>query len=360
MGEKRPWDSSSGPALFHEEDAEKRVTTMNDYASFRKCDFQVHSPRDPNWRGPRPCGLGDSVNGAVATEVDVHATRRKWAFDFVDACQARDLRAVALTDHHDMVMVPYVHAEIADRTASGNDPDLWVFPGMELTAKDGVQSIILFDPSLEQDWWMQAQGKLGIVHAGIEPLAAVAKDPVQLSIPYDEISHHLDEVEELRSRYIVMPNVSQGGQHTVVRNGWHGRFRKMKYVGGYMDAGQNIHSCNATQKKRLSGTDEKWGDRYVYPLPTSDSRDANYPQLGTNNTWIKLSLPTVESIRQAFLAWQSRVRIEEPIFPTVTIKALHVKGANPLADASLFFSPELNSIIGGRGSGKSTVLEYLA
>jgi chromosome segregation protein len=328
------------------------------YASFRKCDFQIHSPRDPNWQGPRPPGLGDSLNGKAASADDVYEARKAWAKDFVDACVKKELRAVAITDHHDMVMAKYVLEEIAQRNANGTDPDLWIFPGMELTLQDGVQCLVLFDAELPQALWQQAQGALGIDIA-TDFLSATTGPVQQLDFPYDEIASRLD-VEKLRGRYIVLPNVSQGGQYTVVSQAKHKRFREMPYVGGYLDAGQTLLTCNSTHKKRLSGEDPVWGDRFIYPLPTSDSRNATFGTLGSNNCWIKLSAPTAESVRQAFLAWQSRIRIEKPILPSVVVKSISVRGANPMVNVSLTFSPELNSTIGGRGSGKSTLLEYVA
>ena len=78
------------------------------FASWRKCDFQLHTPRDPNWRGKRPIGLNEETGSGPATQVQVDAARLAWAHEFVDVCVKRDLRAIAITDHHEMVMVPYV------------------------------------------------------------------------------------------------------------------------------------------------------------------------------------------------------------------------------------------------------------
>jgi chromosome segregation protein len=154
------------------------------YASFRKCDFQTHSPRDPNWQGPRPPGLGDPLNGKVAVAEDVYEARKAWAKDFVDACVKKELRAVAITDHHDMVMVKYVLEEIAQRTRNGADPDVWIFPGMELTLQDGIQCLVLFDAELPEALWQQAQGGLGIDIAG-DFLSATTGPVQQLDFPYD-------------------------------------------------------------------------------------------------------------------------------------------------------------------------------
>jgi type III restriction enzyme len=88
------------------------------FAYWRKCDFQVHTPRDPNWQGARPIGIGEDLDGTPATSADVDADRQRWADDFVDQCARRGLEAIALTDHHEMVMVPYVQAAIASRSVA--------------------------------------------------------------------------------------------------------------------------------------------------------------------------------------------------------------------------------------------------
>jgi type III restriction enzyme len=259
-----------------------------------------------------------------------------------------------------MVMVKYVIDDVKQRIAAGADPDLWIFPGMELTMQGGCQCIILFDCELEQQWWIQAQGNLGINHAAIDVTVSKGASVTQLPYPYVEIPLKLDPIPQLKGRYIVLPNVSEGGQHTVVTNGEHKNFREMSYVGGYLDKGQSLNTLGTKQRARLSGDDEAWGSRFIYPLPTSDSRELGYPRLGSNESWIKISAPTAESVRQAFLGWKSRIAIEQPVYPSVVIKSVTVTGANPLGETKVHFSPEFNAIIGGRGSGKSTLLEYIA
>src|SRR5215472_1857983 len=249
------------------------------FAYWRKCDFQVHTPRDPNWTGDHPLGQGEVIKatGATATTQDVDTARAKWANEFVDQCVAKGLEAVALTDHHEMVMVPYVQQVIAERKKVDPKFDLWVFPDMELTANGGVQCVIIFDSDLSEDWRRQAQGKLGIVYANLDEKSAKAPKVTQLHCSYVEIGRLLDQLGEgFRGRYIVLPNVSQGGGHTVLTDGAHADFRRMPYVGGYLDRGQTIKTLGAKNQTRLSGEDKTWSAREIYPLPTSDSRSADY------------------------------------------------------------------------------------
>ena len=284
----------------------------------------------------------------------------EWATKFVDQCVDKGLKAIALTDHHEMVMVRYVQEVIDGRKKTDQTFDLWFFPGMELTASGGKQCLIIFDADLSDDWRRQAQSKLGIAYADLDEKAAKHPKVSQLPCHYADIAKELDTLEGLRGRFIVLPNVSQGNNHTVLTDGAHSDFLHMPYVGGYLDNGQTIRTLGTKNQKRLSGTDNSWSTRKIYPLPTSDSRSDNYEALGQNDTWIKLAEPTAEAIRQAFLGHQSRIRIESPQLPSLVIAGLEVNGSTILQNTNLLLSPELNSAIGGRGSGKSSLLEYLS
>ncbi|WP_083686586.1 TrlF family AAA-like ATPase [Rhodoferax koreensis] len=334
---------------------------MADFAHWRKCDFQVHTPRDPNWVGARPLGADeiDPATGADATREALEASRRQWAEIFVDTCVAKGLQAVAITDHHEAVMLPYVRSAAEQRRE--NDPtfDLWVFPGMELTAVGGVQCLLIFDTDLSEDWCRQAQGRLGIEYAGVDESKSKSLRVTQLKLPYPEIGAALDELQGIRGRYIVLPNVSEGN-FSVLSSGNHGEFLRMPYVGGYLDRGKTIDSLGHKSRTRLSGTDKMWSTREIYPIPTSDSRSSDYGPLGANETWIKLAAPTAEAIRQAFLCHRSRIHLGPPQMASPTIVEVKISGSHILEEDTFTLSPELNSIIGGRGSGKSSLLEYIA
>ena len=330
------------------------------YAYWRKCDFQVHTPRDPNWKGQRPVGENDDIDGSPATMDDVNRERQKWANEFVRMCSVRGLEVIAVTDHHEMVMVPFIKRAISDRKLEDPDFDLWFLPGMELTCHGGVQCLIIFDADLSDEWLSEAQSKLGITKPAQKEKAKQGPAVTQLAHHYPDVVAVLDKVDELKGRYIVVPNVSDGGQHTVLKNGAHADFARMPYVGGYLDNGQNINNLGGKAKRRLSGEENDWGSRYVYPLPTSDSRTADFKKLGKNDCWIKMASPTAEAVRQAYLGHRSRISLVPPVLTSVSITAVRVSGSEIFQLIDLKTSSELNSIIGGRGSGKSTLLEYIA
>lgn len=91
--------------------------------------------------------------------------------------------------------------------------------------------------------------------------------------------------------------------------------------------------------------------------------------IGTNNTWIKMSCIDFASLRKAFKDHAVNVFPVKPKRSDKFIKGMYVipgsygfLGANPGSKSNGFFidfSRDLNCIIGGRGTGKSTILNVL-
>jgi len=126
----------------------------------------------------------------------------------------------------------------------------------------------------------------------------------------------------------------------------------------------------------LSGRNSHWIRKNGYPawIMSSDSKSLQTNEdgkpkgncLGYRYSWIKMSDPSVEALRQAFLDPDSRIRLPEDITTDVNpadsqqhsrILSVTIKNADFLVDQEIFFSPNLNCLIGGRGCGKSTILE---
>ena len=76
--------------------------------------------------------------------------------------------------------------------------------------------------------------------------------------------------------------------------------------------------------------------------------------------WIKMSDVTVESLRQAFLDPASRIRLNSDSAPEPHTEFLSIRWDGGFLDGTEFlFNENLNVLVGGRGAGKSTVIESL-
>lgn len=96
---------------------------MDKGAHFYTCDFQVHTPRDANWTGQ---------------EAITEAERKLYSEELIQACRAKEINAIAITDHHDVVFFPYIKAAANEELDNQGQPipvekRIIVFPGIELT-----------------------------------------------------------------------------------------------------------------------------------------------------------------------------------------------------------------------------------
>jgi len=99
-----------------------------------------------------------------------------------------------------------------------------------------------------------------------------------------------------------------------------------------------------------------------YRLQKDAVEPGNY--IGFRHTWIKMSHPSIESLRQAFLDRGSRIRFglacpdDQYTYPR--IHRVMVRGGAFLRQMEeIHWSPNLNCLIGSRGTGKSTLLDYM-
>ena len=76
---------------------------------------------------------------------------------------------------------------------------------------------------------------------------------------------------------------------------------------------------------------------------------------------IKMTEPNFASFQQAFHDPESRIRLNHdvPQQPYSVIKSIKWQGAGFFEQSSLAFSKHLNAVIGGRGTGKSTLIESI-
>jgi len=320
---------------------------MDKGTHFYRCDFQVHTPRDRQWHG----------------DIAVSETeRQEYAKEFIRYCRQNQLHAIAITDHHDMGFIQYIQNAAQTELDENNDPipeddRIIVFPGMELTLGIPCQALLIFDANLPNDMFNLATTRLALTPS--QPADPQCSEVSRLSsintfaILYEELDKH----HFLKGRYIVLPNVSEGGNSTLLRSGHAGQYKNMPCVGGYLDG--KIDQLGAGNKRILSGRDRQYGPNALALFQTSDNRRRDFIDLGTSSTWVKWAEPTAEAIRQACLARESRISQDEPLLPSIFIASISVSNSSFMGPINLEFNRQYNAIIGGRGTGKSTLLEYL-
>lgn len=333
---------------------------MADYdgARFWKSDLQVQTPEDhQRWDG----------EGALAnprTEADLQEQARR----FLRRCHEVQLEVIAVTDHNlsaytgerDLFLTHLVQQNETIAQEAGRRP-LVVFPGFELDI--GFHVLCLFEPGTRLVDVSDCLTTLGLppggrYNGGRPQVCRFEGRPVS----FDTV---LEVVQSERRGLVVAPHAfSTKGIAEVARDAAEYRNEKLLAIEGPqfpLPAGRarDIWSGMPGWERRrrpavVTSSDSK-------RLRPSNPGDTQY--VGYRHTWIKMSRPSIESLRQAFLDPDDRLRFgetrpeDQETHPR--IRSVSVTGARFLADQDIHLSGNLTTIIGGRGSGKSTVIEYV-
>ncbi len=323
---------------------------MDKGAHYYRCDFQVHSPRDLGWDG----------QGAVTAD-----ERKKYAEELILDCRRRGIDAIAITDHHDFTFFPYIKkASQSELDDQGNsllaERRIIVFPGIELTlTAPTCQALVIFDADFPENLLHSILVALAITPNPPEnaKTAQVVRIPQNVINDLTHLYQILNQHEHLRNRFIVLPHVKENGHGTLLRSGFANFYRSMPCVGGYTDG--LLPSLGTGAHDIIHGKNRDYGFKALGVFQTSDNRKRNHDDLGRFSTWVKWALPSAEALRQACLAKESRISQSVPLLPAIHVISIDVSSSKFMGQIYLEFNPQYNALIGGRGTGKSTILEYL-
>ena len=100
------------------------------------------------------------------------------------------------------------------------------------------------------------------------------------------------------------------------------------------------------------------------PIAIINAKDIKQPETLSDpsaSCLIKMTEPDFSAFRQAFFDSESRIRLnrQTPDNPYSVIKSIQWRGAGFFTNSHLAFSKNLNAVIGGRGTGKSTLIESI-
>ena len=203
---------------------------MDKGAHFYRCDFQVHTPRDRNWTGNK-FGVNQDELESLTLEQKEQITEDRIQFskEYLEKIRNAGLNAVAITDHHDVVSVKIIRkvAEEENQTfiaSSQIEKVVKIFPGIELSLSNPAsQCIIIFDSDLSD-----ANLDSVLNFLGINPTNEFEKDTIETHRISQDIIHDLvhlhrklDELVYCKGKYIILPNVGYGSQHSILRQGFH-------------------------------------------------------------------------------------------------------------------------------------------
>ncbi|NLD65976.1 MAG: PHP domain-containing protein [Crenarchaeota archaeon] len=320
-----------------------------------KCDFHLHTTASECF-----------VDKSVTPE------------QFIQSVVAAGLDCIAITDHNTNAGIDQIK-----EVATANN--ITVFPGVEITCDTSkIHLLVLFDPQKNSvdvgDFLVKCSIERSVfgkqeahTSKSIFQIIEIAAETGAIVIPA-----HVDDFNGLGS-------ISQANIDTLFDNDlinavqitkkefWENQtqLKDLQAIKPRQDSTSqplsDFNAWHALLKKAVS--------KNLALLAFSDNPQGHSdPKHGLNGigqqyTWVKMEqIPTLEGLRQAFLLPSFRIRNcffcpDHPYrFPDLWLKSISIENTSITEETTpLFveFSPQLTTIIGGRGSGKSSILRLI-
>jgi hypothetical protein len=220
---------------------------------------------------------------------------------------------------------------------------LTVFPGVEISAsggKIGLHFIAIFDENKPLQEIRDCLARIGLESKKQGDAEALAKASIE---------DILKEVRECGGIVIGAHVYSAKG----IINGMKGvqRTEIIKNI--------NLRAIEINDVENIKFFDGK-DNQYKRLLACIKSSDAHsIEEIGKNYTLIKMGEPTLEGLRQSFCDPESRIRFDSSqIHSHPLIVGMYIEGG--FLDGEIFhFNDNMNTIIGGKGTGKTTTIELI-
>lgn len=289
------------------------------------------------------CALQVNPAGYIAYRGTDHGmTEAEYNHKLVEVALENDIKVIGLADHGN------VDAVDAIRTLM-NAQGIIVFPGFEIATTEKAHFVCLFPENTSKDQLHRYLGKLDLTDPsnGVLPSNLSGKDL-------------LEKVDELGGFVYAAHCTEDSGilrQKSV--HVWQNPLLKAAQIPSTLDDLKN-DAGNGCRKILLNKD-----PYYTRELPVGiiNAKDVALPSDLANPTascLIKMTKPCFESFKLAFQDPESRVRLNSDIAEKYysRIESLKIIGGY-LDGVKIVFSEHLNAVIGGRGTGKSTLLECM-
>ena len=300
---------------------------MNDhthtYARFWKCALQVNT-----------VGYSEAYRGAS------HGLREaQYNTELAEQCTKLGVQVVGIADHGGIERIDSLRTVLA---AVG----VVVFPGFEIASTEKIHMVCLFPEGTSRDQLNRYLGRLDLTDPDetVWPSRLGCQDLARM-------------IDECGGFWYAAHATQESG--ILVRKSVHNwvdcnLLRAVQIPGAVRDLPPEY-------KQIVLNKDPNW--KRERPVAVINARDVAKPEDLADPSatcLIKMTRPTFDAFKVAFLDPESRVRLnsEQPTETPGAIHAIRVNGGY-LDGVQAVLSGHLDTVVGGRGTGKSTLIECL-
>ncbi len=323
----------------------------------------MQTPGDPfNWVKTCDAYIGKKYSDEELNQsVDLYLQR----------CHEVGLQVIGVTDHN-FIGKEYLKRLIERNSIVAkelNKEPIVIFPGFEVEISQGlgVHVLCLF----ETDTPLEVIDDM-VTELGLPKRSRVIENSITpLNKDFDSLVSFIQDHKDFPGIVIAAHPLAESGM-------LHDRFMSDHFQRGMfkdkrllaMEIPKPVEMLAKGIQKIILSSDnchEQWKrEKSIATIMSSDCYslvESEKGFIGKRHSWILFSKPSINSLRQAFNDHSSRIKLQKDSpdneFRFGRIRSLEIENVAFLENQYIKLAPNLNCIIGGRGSGKSSILEYI-
>ena len=317
------------------------------------------SPQEPKYAGARfykcalqvnPCTYAKNFQGGSVQDEEAYNQA------ILEQCKEHDIKIVGLANHGNVGTSQSLRDFLAKNS-------IVVFPGFEISSSEKIHMVCLYPQETSPAQLNQYLGQL--MGKNASRLNDTPEHPSSKSC--EEIAKTLKE--------------QKGFWYAAHMTGKNGLLRLTGAGDNYVDlwkksdlviAGQipgtpdDLEEVNREDLQKYKQIIENKNPDYKRdkPIVVINAKDIDKPETLAHpsaSCLIKMTEPTFEAFCMAFKDPESRIRLNHEAEPEAYsyIKSIQWEGGGFFEEAGIGFSKRLNAIVGGCGTGKSTLVESI-
>ena len=301
-------------------------------AEFHRCALQVNPHHYSGTYRGQPSALDEAG----------------YASALIGKAEELGITVLAVTDHNHVGGVDGIRSEASKR-------GIHVFPGFEVSSTEGVHVLCVYPPETPEDALGRYLGEFGI--RATKPSSSLSDK---------SFSDLLARVRDQGGISIAAHVTNDKGLFRVLDGqprirAWRDKsLYAIQIPGSVQDLPVDIRPIVQNKNPdyvRGYAPEPNLAMAVVNAADVVSPEDLADPSA---TCWIKMSEVGIEGLRQAFLDPGSRIRLHSQPPPEERAELVAMGWQGGFLDGAAFhFNPNLNVLVGGRGAGKSTVIESL-
>lgn len=252
------------------------------------------------------------------------------------------ISVLAITDHNSV-------SGVSAFRAAAEKYKITIFPGFELTSSEGIHILCIYSPDTDDEQTGRFLGEFGIRDTG--PSSDLAnKDFADILRTVREqggiaIAAHVTSSHGLLKELNGLSRIQAWKNENLLSIQIPGSINDLEYSHRQIVLNRNPEYARPHQVAVVNAKDITKADGLEDP---------------SSSCWIKMSAISIEGLRQAFLDPESRIRLNSDPAIDEHMELISITWEGGFLDGiTVRFNSNLNVLVGGRGAGKSTMIESL-